>query len=59
MLVTNGEEAVLACHAVLLFRMCFTRHFLFQEKKNITAPRMKTLMNEHLLGPLPVCMSNA
>ena len=59
MQVTNGEEAVLPCHAVFLYRMCFTRHFLFQGKNNSTAPRMKTLRNKHLLGPLSVCMSNA
>lgn len=33
--------------------------FFISGKKDFTAPRMKVLRNEHLLGPLPVCLSNA
>ena len=51
----------LSYHAMQYFYIVCASHgiFYFREKNNSTAPRMKTLRNKHLLGPLPVCMSNA
>lgn len=46
----------LSYHATQYFYIVCASHGI---KKDFTAPRMKVLRNEHLLGPLPVCLSNA